>query len=239
MLVQKSDNVYELNKIDAFDLEKQIHIMANAITSGQDKILVLNMARNVLNAAQHTNMCINEQKKKIVSLRNDSVTDNLTETLNHRGFELELSRSHAYAKRHNKHGSMIHVYVNNIKAINKEHSSDAGDAVLCAVTQILKDQIRDIDHVGRVTGNKFTILFNDMPLADAHHRMCALHWALTHTTVNWLGYEIPVTANLTTEAINSTVLKSDSVPNVDNLRERITAHQSPSANKAQYQNIKG
>ena len=200
MLMRKSDNVYDLRSIDAFDLEKNICALADAITSGMDQSNILYMTQRVLGSAHNTNMCISEQKKKIQVLEHDCTTDKLTEVLNRRGFEQELKRLLDTARRMNSHISLIYINLDDIKSSYNKHGHDAGNAVLRKVTHVLNCYSRDNDYVARIGDDEFIILLNDSDLGDAHRRMCTLHWALNHTSVNWQGSSISVTASLGTEA---------------------------------------
>jgi diguanylate cyclase (GGDEF)-like protein len=208
MLMRKSDNIYELISTDAFDLEKNICALADAIVGGKDQTNVLNIAQRVLGCAQNTNMCISEQKKKIEVLERDCITDILTKVLNRRGFETQLKRAMSHARRHNTQLALIYINLENIKEIASNQGPEASNAVLCKVANVLEDYIRDTDHVSRLGDDEFVILLNDASLIDAHSRTCTLHWALNHTSISWQDCNIAVQASLGTEGFSPTVQES-------------------------------
>ncbi len=199
MLMLKSDNVYELRTTDAFELEKNVYALANAIATGKDQTNVLSIAQKVLGCAQNTNMCLNEQKKRIEVLEHDCITDNLTKVLNRNGFKKELHRSMSHARRHNTNLALIYINLADIKEIGIAHGIEASNTVLCKVADVLKNYVRDTDHVARMGDDEFIVLMNDASLVDAHARTCTLHWALNHTSISWQDTSVSVQASLGTE----------------------------------------
>lgn len=88
-------------------------------------------------------------------------TDPLTGLYNRRGFEVALS---LLARQGDTPGSRIpefaiaHLDLDRFKAVNDQGGHLVGDAVLCAVAEILRGQVRSRDTVARVGGDEFVIL---------------------------------------------------------------------------------
>ena len=49
------------------------------------------------------------------------------------------------------------------KRVNDRHGHAAGDAVLCAITQHLRSQLRDVDALARIGGEEFLLILPDTP----------------------------------------------------------------------------
>ncbi len=90
--------------------------------------------------------------------RQMSSTDGLTRLTNRRSF---IDRSNAeFSKLKRMPGSIacIMIDLDYFKQINDNHGHQAGDAVLVKVAEILADNARDYDEVGRYGGEEFAVL---------------------------------------------------------------------------------
>ncbi|CDH45776.1 diguanylate cyclase [Candidatus Contendibacter odensensis] len=89
--------------------------------------------------------------------------DPVTKSLNFRAFheiaEVEVSRAirYGYAL------SLAYIDVDNFKAINDTRGHDAGNKLLCAVVDAIRENLRDSDIVARVGGDEFILL---LPVTD-------------------------------------------------------------------------
>ncbi|GGK23492.1 GGDEF domain-containing protein [Salinarimonas ramus] len=92
-------------------------------------------------------------------LRRLSHTDELTQTLNRRGFDAAMRREIALAGRYQRPFSLIAVDIDHFKRINDVHGHAAGDRVLTAVAELLRAAVRaDADVIGRIGGEEFVLL---------------------------------------------------------------------------------
>ena len=101
---------------------------------------------------------ISEQKVLENQLREMAETDFLTRLFNRRHFigraEKELSRS----RRYNSSVSLIMLDIDWFKKINDQYGHAAGDEVLKGVAQICQEAVREIDIVGRIGGEEFSMV---------------------------------------------------------------------------------
>lgn len=92
-------------------------------------------------------------------LRRLSHTDELTQTLNRRGFDAALKRELALSERYQRPFSVVAVDIDHFKRINDVYGHAAGDRVLSAVADLLRDAVRmDVDVIGRTGGEEFVLL---------------------------------------------------------------------------------
>ncbi len=84
--------------------------------------------------------------------------DPLVKVLNRRAFDRELTRALAYAQRYGMMASFIYIDLNNFKQVNDKFGHAAGDAVLKFVGEILTENVRSSDIVGRLGGDEFGVI---------------------------------------------------------------------------------
>jgi diguanylate cyclase (GGDEF)-like protein len=58
--------------------------------------------------------------------------------------------------------------IDHFKAINDTYGHQIGDTTLVAVSQLIKDNLRDIDHVGRYGGEEFIVILPQTGLDNAY-----------------------------------------------------------------------
>ncbi|MGX5174870.1 diguanylate cyclase domain-containing protein [Aliikangiella sp. IMCC44653] len=88
----------------------------------------------------------------------DAMRDPLTDLANRRLLNDRIEHAMHYHKRKKLGFSLINIDLNGFKPINDKIGHEAGDAVLMAVAQRLKDSTRGSDTVARSGGDEFIIL---------------------------------------------------------------------------------
>ena len=111
--------------------------------------------------------------------------DPLTETLNRRGFERELTRSLAYVKRYEASAALIYIDLDGFKPVNDRHGHAAGDAVLKAVAAALVRHVRASDVVARIGGDEFVVLLWNVTGPAVAAKAASLEAAVYATPVRW------------------------------------------------------
>ncbi|ABM03656.1 diguanylate cyclase [Psychromonas ingrahamii 37] len=93
--------------------------------------------------------------------------DALTNLKNRRAFNEELEHSLLLCKRRASHLSLTFFDLDDFKSVNDTFGHQTGDKVLQYVADILKDDIRQTDIIGRWGGEEFIVAFIDTELEDA------------------------------------------------------------------------
>lgn len=122
-------------------------------------------AVNIVGVALFTWMCMEAGIFMRHRIRMESHSDELTGTLNRRGFEAKLLMEMRRAQRHDRPLSVAVLDLDKFKDVNDSSGHAAGDYVLKAVTAQWMSMSRSTDMVGRLGGDEFAML---MPETDAH-----------------------------------------------------------------------
>jgi diguanylate cyclase (GGDEF)-like protein len=93
-------------------------------------------------------------------------TDTLTGLLNRRALGEQLARAASHARRHSEPLSVLMVDLDHFKQTNDRFGHEAGDRVLCALADCMRDALRADDIYGRWGGDEFLIA---LPATDEEH----------------------------------------------------------------------
>ncbi|MBI4666833.1 MAG: GGDEF domain-containing protein [Nitrospinae bacterium] len=106
---------------------------------------------------------INEQLQESEKLlRKLAHHDPLTGLANRHLLDERLVSAIERAKRRHERIAVLLVDLDNLKPVNDNHGHDAGDIILRAVAQRLKNSVRASDTVARMGGDEFVILLEDL-----------------------------------------------------------------------------
>jgi diguanylate cyclase (GGDEF)-like protein len=92
------------------------------------------------------------------SLRNLSLTDDLTGLYNRRGFFTLAEQHLSTARRAKRHASLIYIDMDGLKNLNDTHGHEVGSMALRDVAEILRETFRSSDLIARIGGDEFVIL---------------------------------------------------------------------------------
>jgi diguanylate cyclase (GGDEF)-like protein len=133
-------------------------------------------------------------RHRIGTLERLADEDALTPVANRRAFVRQLTRMIAFSHRYGVPASVVYFDVNNMKQINDEHGHPAGDAALRHLANVLRENIRSSDVVGRLGGDEFGVILAQTDEAQAHDKASALAEAISSRPLHWGGITIPVSA---------------------------------------------
>lgn len=102
-----------------------------------------------------------DQDEREKGLLRDASFDVLTGVLNRRYLFKQIEQKINFCKRKNIPLSLAMIDLDHFKSINDSHSHQFGDRVLRRFADILKEDVRDYDALGRYGGEEFLIAFMD------------------------------------------------------------------------------
>ncbi|MFM2355389.1 MAG: hypothetical protein RLZZ528_1125 [Pseudomonadota bacterium] len=124
-----------------------------------------------------------------------AMTDGLTGLANRRGFEAALARA-ASAARRGRPFSLFLLDLDRFKAVNDTHGHAAGDAVLAAVAQALRQETRGEDLVARLGGDEFALILPGAAGAEALLPLAGRMIAAIERPVAFEGQALSVGASI-------------------------------------------
>lgn len=108
-----------------------------------------------------------DQRTLLEQLYSASVTDALTGARNREYLESLLVSELSYAKRHDLDLSFVMFDLDHFKKVNDTHGHPAGDAVLVAVANAVRGELRAEDMLCRYGGEEFAIVLRGIDLLGA------------------------------------------------------------------------
>jgi diguanylate cyclase (GGDEF)-like protein len=107
------------------------------------------------------------------SLEASALHDVLTGLYNRRGLEEKLAEAvHRFPGGERRRFALVVFDADRFKEVNDNHGHQTGDAVLHAIGRVVGEHLRESDFVGRLGGDEFMLVLNDvapqqvLPLAD-------------------------------------------------------------------------
>src|SRR3990167_2217366 len=96
-----------------------------------------------------------------------AITDSLTGIYNHGFLYGILGKEFSRAERYNLPLSLLMLDIDYFKKVNDTYGHPQGDALLCKLSKILKNNIRASDTLGRYGGEEFSIILPESKLEDS------------------------------------------------------------------------
>jgi diguanylate cyclase (GGDEF)-like protein len=159
------------------------------VTMLQQKNEQLNSANAQLRQIKNQVTAQNEQLRILAS------TDGLTGCLNRRTFFVEAEKMVADARSRGYATAALMLDIDHFKRINDQYGHPAGDAVLAAVGQMMRNKFGNYGIVARYGGEEFAVMFAG--LASNHIRELAEQLRNTVSAVDsWLPDQKRVTVSI-------------------------------------------
>ncbi len=139
--------------------------------------------------------------QKNVALRQQNSRDPLTALYNRRHFQEFIRDLPAPAERRRGAGetpvqALLLIDIDHFKQINDRHGHAAGDAVLMAVAERLRDTLRETDMIVRWGGEEFLVFVPVAPLDRTDEIVLRIMTAISGEPIVYMGHDIRVTASI-------------------------------------------
>ena len=136
---------------------RHLHWTGQAILDDLGKVTdIICIGRDVTQQIQHMN-----------KLEEQAQQDQLTGLANRRHFMHVAGIEFARAQRYKHPLSLLALDADHFKSINDTYGHQAGDIVLQKLSKIFQDVLREVDIIGRIGGEEFTVLLPETDLQSA------------------------------------------------------------------------
>lgn len=135
---------------------------------------------------------LKRSRSRVERLEQLANQDSLTPIANRRAFVREMSRIMAFSQRYGTASSILYFDVDGLKAINDTHGHAAGDAMLMFIANVLMENIRESDMVGRLGGDEFGVLLAQADKQGANEKAASLAQAVAEREFIWQGAKLPL-----------------------------------------------
>jgi diguanylate cyclase (GGDEF)-like protein/PAS domain S-box-containing protein len=139
---------------------------------------------------------VSDKRLMALQLAHQATHDELTGLLNRQAFDGHLQRALEEARALSHTHALCYMDLDQFKVVNDTCGHLAGDELLCRVTGLLQDSIRDTDLVARLGGDEFGVLLTRCNLGDAERRVGEFHRALQQFRFTWRDKTFAVGASI-------------------------------------------
>lgn len=192
-----------------------------------DRPRLMRLLVQALHRIAESEHLLSQKDEVIATLRSQAMTDPLTKLANRRGFEEQVHRAFARAKRFNEAGVLAYVDLDSFKPINDRLGHDAGDAVLIYVADFLRNSVRLTDTIARVGGDEFAVLMVQTTADEGERRARTLQLLLNSSHLTFEGNLISIAASMgiapfaATDDPRSVMRRADAAMYADKGRRRL------------------
>ncbi|HKV08824.1 MAG TPA: EAL domain-containing protein [Thermoanaerobaculia bacterium] len=144
---------------------------------------------------------VSDKRLMALQLAHQATHDELTGLLNRQAFDGHLTRALEEAKSRGTTHALCYMDLDQFKIVNDTCGHLAGDELLCRVTALLQDAIRDTDLVARLGGDEFAVLLPGCSLADAERIIAVFHQSLQQFRFTWRDKSFAIGASIGLVAI--------------------------------------
>lgn len=122
--------------------------------------------------------------------------DSLTNLYNRRAFEVELKRLIQICERDRLAHALCYLDLDRFKIINDTCGHNAGDMLLCQLSEIMKKTLRKDDFLARIGGDEFAILLQNISIGEAKNAIQTLQKSINKFTFNYNNNTFRVGASI-------------------------------------------
>ena len=174
----------------ALDVATVAGIPANEFTPKVREAIEMLMAE-----VQRMREELQQAQQRVAHLEKLADEDSLVPVSNRRAFVRELGRIMAYSERYGTQSSVLYFDIDGMKDINDKHGHAAGDAALKTVGEVLLNNVRESDVVGRLGGDEFGVILAQADSAAANEKATTLTAAIENASFEWKGVRLTLSVS--------------------------------------------
>jgi diguanylate cyclase (GGDEF)-like protein len=132
---------------------------------------------------------------EIVEVSRSARIDDLTELWNRRHFDDELRRTLDQTDRFGGSCALVLADVDHFKSVNDTYGHPAGDKVLKAIAQVMREAVRTTDISARIGGEELCVILQQTGMEGAVELAERLRTNIEAMPIRWQDRDIRVTAS--------------------------------------------
>ena len=172
---------------------------------------------------------ISERKQREVALTTLAATDALTSLPNRRSFMTSLEDALLESCRHPARSDVLLMLdIDHFKRVNDNYGHPVGDVVLQHVAQLIRHNLRQNDTAGRLGGEEFAILLQNIEQSDALALANRLRQSVAQTPAITAAGKITVTVSIGLAVL---LCAEDAVRNISHADEALYAAKNSGRNR--------
>ncbi len=145
---------------------------------------------SLMTEVEHLREELKQNQSRVERLELLADQDALAPIANRRAFVREMSRIMAFSQRYGTASSVLYFDLDDLKNINDTHGHAAGDAVLLFIANVLVENVRESDIVGRLGGDEFGVLLAQADKQGANEKAATLARAVADKEFIWQGVKL-------------------------------------------------
>jgi len=131
-----------------------------------------------------------------LELKHLATIDALTSVYNRRFYLEQAEKEMSRARRHGSPLSLLMLDVDKFKHVNDSYGHAAGDTVLTKLADVCLSELRDVDFIGRLGGEEFSVCLTDTSLGGASLVAERLRKSVESTTIQTEHEKINITLSI-------------------------------------------
>jgi diguanylate cyclase (GGDEF)-like protein/PAS domain S-box-containing protein len=139
---------------------------------------------------------VSDKRLMALQLAHQATHDELTGLLNRQAFDGHLQRALEEARSLANTHALCYMDLDQFKLVNDTCGHLAGDELLCRVTALLQDSMRETDMVARLGGDEFGVLLTRCLLESAERQVAELLRTLNQFRFTWRDKTFAVGASI-------------------------------------------
>jgi diguanylate cyclase (GGDEF)-like protein/PAS domain S-box-containing protein len=139
---------------------------------------------------------VSDKRLMALQLAHQATHDELTGLLNRQAFDGHLQRALEEARTFSNTHALCYLDLDQFKIVNDTCGHLAGDELLCRVTSVLQESLRETDLAARLGGDEFGLLLPRCTLEEAERQIAAFHQALQKFRFQWRDKTFAVGASI-------------------------------------------
>ena len=139
---------------------------------------------------------VSDKRLMALQLAHQATHDDLTGLLNRQAFDGHLQRALEDSRDHGTTHALAYLDLDQFKVVNDTCGHLAGDELLCRISALLQDSVRETDLIARLGGDEFGVLMPRCSVTEAERVVARFHRLLQGFRFSWREKTFNVGASL-------------------------------------------